>query len=328
MADSTDAKRARPEIPNLKLNNGAKIPLIGLGTWKSQPGEVASAVKAALACGYRHLDCAAVYGNEGEVGDGLKASGVARDEVFITSKLWNTFHAAADVEPACRDTLAKLGTDYLDLYLIHWPVCLKKGHAMPPGPDDFVDVPLKETWEAMEKLVETGLCKAIGLSNYGIKRTEEVMGYAKVKPAMLQVELHPYLQQNKLKDFCDLHGILLTAYAPLGSGDRPARVKDEADPVLLEDETLVKIASGANRPAADVCIRWVAQRGIIVIPKSVTPARIESNLHAGLNPLSDDAMDKVGKMNRNLRLFKGVLWTPEGTNGPIKDAAKDLWEDE
>jgi alcohol dehydrogenase (NADP+) len=301
--------------------------VIGFGTWKSKPEEQRMAVRTALECGYRHIDCAAIYGNETEVGEGLKLSGVPREQVFITSKLWNACHEEASVEPACRKTLADLGIEYLDLYLIHWPVCLKKGHAMPPGPDDFTDIPFAETWKAMEALVEKGLVKAIGLSNFSIAMIESILKVAKVKPAMLQIEGHPYLQQEKLNEFCNKHGILVTAYGPLGSPDRPARVLDKADPILLEDAALAEIAKSADRAPADVCIRWAVQRGTIVIPKSVTPSRIESNLHAGLKQLPDDAMAKLKKMDQHLRLFKGTLWTPEGTKGPIKDAVKDLWND-
>lgn len=323
-----EAKRSRPNVPSLRLNTGASIPAVGLGTWKSAPGKQAEAVRVALNCGYRHLDCAAIYGNEGEVGEGIKSAGIPRKELFITSKLWNACHKAEDVEPACRDTLSKLGTDYVDLYLIHWPVCLKKGHAMPPGPTDFIDVPLEETWKAMEALVEKGLCKAIGLSNFSVKNMEQILKVAKVKPAMLQVEGHPWLQQPKLKDFCDKHGILVTAYGPLGSGDRPARVKEASDPVLLEDERLDGIAKDVSRPPADVLLAWAVDRGTIVIPKSITAARIESNLAAACNRLPEHAMEKLARMDQHLRLFKGTMWTPEGTGGPIKNATTDLWGEE
>jgi alcohol dehydrogenase (NADP+) len=180
----------------------------------------------------------------------------------------------------------------------------------------------------MEALVEKGLVKAIGLSNFSLPNLERVLKVAKIKPAMLQVEGHPYLPQSKLNDFCAKHGILVTSYSPLGSPDRPARVFDKADPILLDDETLAEIAKECDRTPADVCIRWAVQRGTIVIPKSVTPSRIESNLHAALKPLPEEAMKKLKGMDRHLRLFKGVMWTPEGTAGPIKDAKRDLWADE
>merc|ERR1719324_178761 len=142
------------------------MPQVGLGTFQSKPGEVKEAVRVALASGYRHLDCASIYGNETEVGEGIKLSGVPRDQVFITSKLWNNDHATSDVEPACRESLRKLGTEYLDLYLMHWPVSTRKGASMPPAADAFLDVPIEETWKAMEALVDKGLCKAIGVSNF------------------------------------------------------------------------------------------------------------------------------------------------------------------
>jgi len=328
MPEESEVKRHCPEVPSAKLNTGASIPVIGFGTWKSTPEEQKQAVKTALDCGYRHIDCAAIYGNETSVGEGLKLSGVPRNQVFFTSKLWNAEHEEANVEPACRKSISDLGVEYLDLYLIHWPVCLKKGHTMPPGPEDYIDVPLEETWKAMEALVEKGLVKAIGVSNFNVSMMERILKVSKVKPAMLQVEGHPWLAQPKLQEFCKSHGILVTSYSPLGSPDRPARVLDKADPILLEDETLGAIAKSSDRSPADVCIRWAVQRGTIVIPKSVTPSRIASNLAAGLKSLPDEAMAKVNAMDRHLRLFKGTMWTPEGTTGPIKDAKKDLWGDE
>jgi alcohol dehydrogenase (NADP+) len=325
MAESP-AKAPRLSVPGLKLNNGAEIPCFGLGTWKSGPGEVQRAVVAALDAGYRHIDCASIYGNEGEVGAALKESAVTRAEIFITSKLFNHDHAAADVEVACRLSMEKLGVDYLDLYLIHWPVCLKKGVQLPPGPNDFTDVPIKETWTAMEALVKKGLVRAIGVSNFSIKKMEEILAFAKIKPAVNQVEGHPYLAQPKLKDFCDANGIVVTAYSPLGSPDRPARVFDVSDPILLEDTALKAIAERVGRTPAEVLIRWAVQRGTVVIPKSVTPSRIEQNMRAALKPLPEDAMVELAKMDRHLRLLKGTLWTPEGTTGPFKTVS-DLWDE-
>eukprot|EP00929_Paragymnodinium_shiwhaense_P092209 TRINITY_DN5208_c0_g1_i2.p1 TRINITY_DN5208_c0_g1~~TRINITY_DN5208_c0_g1_i2.p1 ORF type:complete len:324 (-),score=96.03 TRINITY_DN5208_c0_g1_i2:196-1167(-) len=320
-AAATDA-----EMPQLKLNNGALMPACGLGTWNSPKGEVYAAVKAALECGYRHIDCAWIYGNEDEVGQAFKETTVDRKDYFVTGKLWNSFHHAADAEAHCKDTLQKLGLDYLDLYLMHWPVCLKKGAPLPPGPDDFEDIPLEETWKAMEALVEKGLVKAIGVSNFSIKKMQTILNMATVKPAVNQVEGHPYLQQPQLKEFCDAQGIVITAYSPLGSPERPARVKDLSDPVLMEDPTLVEIAKKEDRTPAEVLIRWAVQRGTVVIPKSVTPARIQSNLAAASRPLSDEAMDSLTKMDRHLRLLKGFLWLPEGTTGPMKSLT-DLWDE-
>lgn len=301
------------------------MPQVGLGTFQSKPGEVQEAVRVALTSGYRHLDCASTYGNEREVGDGIKQSGVSRDQIFITSKLWNTDHAAADVEPACCDSLQKLGTGYLDLYLIHWPVSLRKGAAMPPAPDTFIDIPIEETWKAMEALVDKGLCKAIGVSNFSTKNIERVLKCARIKPAMNQIEAHPYLQQPQLKSFCESHGICITAFAPLASPERPAGIKKATDPVLLEDETLAGIAKSVGRAPAEVLLAWAVQRGTVVIPKSVTPARIVKNLAAACEPLPQEAMQKLEKMDRHLRLFVGTHWAPKGTAGPIKDVQTDLW---
>lgn len=312
-------------VPSIKLNTGVMMPQVGLGTFQSKPGEVKEAVRTALMSGYRHLDCAQAYGNEAEVGEGIKLSGFPRDQIFITSKLWNTDHAAADVEPACRETLRKLGTDYLDLYLMHWPVSMRKGATMPPAPDAFIDVPIEETWKAMEALVDKGLCKAIGVSNFSVQNIERILRCARVKPAMNQVEAHPYLQQLQLKKFCESHGIRITAFAPLASPERPANLKKASDPVLLEDETLAAIAKSLGRSPADVVLSWGVQRGTVVIPKSVTAARIERNLMAACEPLPQEAMEKLEAMDRHLRLFAGAHWAPAGTTGPIKDAKMDLW---
>jgi len=311
-------------LPSFRLHTGAVMPACGLGTWQSPKGQVNLAVKAALECGYRHIDCAWIYGNEAEVGQALKETSVPRQEIFITSKLWNTAHAGADVEPACRDSLGKLGLDYLDLYLIHWPVSIKPGAAMPPGKDAFAGVSLEETWKAMEALVEKGLVKAIGVSNFSEKRIRQVLACAKIKPAVVQNEGHPYLQQASLKTFCGQQGIIVTSYSPLGAPERPALVKDESDPVLLEDAELLSIAASVRRSAPDVLIRWAVQRGTVVIPKSVTPARIASNLLAAMEPLPQSAIERLEKMEKNIRFVKGAFWFPEGHNNLIK-SLDDLW---
>jgi len=325
-ADEHDAKKPRLDIPSFRLNNGALMPACGLGTWKSGPGEVEAAVVASLECGYRHIDCAFVYGNEGEVGAALKKTTVPRGEIFVTSKLWNTMHAASDVEVACRESLTKLGLDFLDLYLIHWPVCLKSGHAFPPKADEMTDVPLEETWRAMETLVDKGLVKAIGVSNFSVPKLQRVLEMARVKPAVNQIEGHPYLQQPVLKTFCDENGIVITAYSPLGSPDRPPRVMDESDPVLLDYADLGRIAEELGRSPADVLIRWAIQRGTVVIPKSVTPKRIASNLEAASKPLPEATMAALEKFDRGLRFIKGTMWIPVDTQGPLK-TVQDLWDE-
>ena len=256
--------------------------------------------------GYRHLDCAACYGNESEVGAGIVASAVARSEIFITSKLWNTKHHPEDVEAACRKTLADLGVDYLDLYLIHWPVAFQRGEdGFPKNEDDTIkydtEIHPTTTWLAMEKLVEKGLTKSIGLSNFNSEQIADVLAKGSVKPVTNQVECHPYLGQAKLLDFCKERGITITAYSPLGSPDRPWAQPGE--PLLLDDPKVKAIASKHSKSPAQVLIRWQVQRGVIVIPKSVTPARIEENANIFDFQLSAEEMKEIESFDCNGRLI-------------------------
>ena len=251
--------------------------------------------------GYRHLDCAAFYGNEGEVGAGIVASGVPRSQIFITSKLWNTKHHPEDVEAACRKTLADLGVDYLDLYLIHWPVAFQRGEdGFPKNEDGTIkydtEIHPTTTWLAMEKLVEKGLTKSIGLSNFNSMQIADVLEKGSVKPVTNQVECHPYLGQAKLLDFCKERGITITAYSPLGSPDRPWAQPGE--PLLLDDPKIKAIATKHSKSPAQVLIRWQVQRGVIVIPKSVTPTRIEENFNVFDFQLSAEEMKEMESFER------------------------------
>ncbi|BGP16174.1 hypothetical protein JCM10213_001390 [Rhodosporidiobolus nylandii] len=260
-------------IPTAQLNHGgASIPLVGLGTWQSKPGEVEHAVEAALKAGYRHIDGAWIYGNLKEVGEGLRASGVPREEVFITSKLWCTQHRK--VEEAVKENLELLGVDYLDLYLIHWPVPLNPNGNDPKFPkkdDGSRDLDLErkiaDTWKDLEAIQAKGLVKAIGVSNFSIPFLDELLKTAKVVPAANQVELHPYLPQHELIDYLKERNIVAQAYSPLGSTDSP----------LLKDEDIVKIAEKYGVSTGTVLISYQVARGVVVLPKSVTPKRIEDN---------------------------------------------------
>lgn len=301
-----------------RYDNGDAMPLLGLGTWKSAPGDAYRAVKAALGLGYRHIDCAAIYGNEAEIGRALAeafAGGLRREELWITSKLWNDAHAPADVLPALRRTLADLQLGYLDLYLMHWPIAHRPGVLMPRGAGDYValdELPLARTWAAMEPAVGLGLCRHLGVSNFSARKLRALHAGAQVRPEVNQVELHPYLQQPELLAVCGELGVHVTAYSPLGSGDRPAGLKRADEPVLLQDPVVTAIAAAHGVSAAQVLIAWALRRGTSAIPKSVDPGRMAANLAAGELELTDEDMRRVSGLERRRRYLDGEAWTAGG----------------
>ncbi|XP_050311224.1 aldo-keto reductase family 1 member B1-like [Anthonomus grandis grandis] len=274
-----------PKVPNVVLNNGKLMPAIGLGTWKSKPGEVTQAVKDAIDAGYRHLDCALYYLNEEEVGAGIKAKidegVVKREDLFVTSKLWCNLMRPDLVEPTIKKSLGFLGLDYLDLYLIHWPTAFKQGEEYTPkGPDGktlYSDIDYVDTWKAFEEIHRKGLAKSIGVSNFNKRQLERVLEVASVKPVTNQVECHPYLNQKKLTAFCKSKDIVITAYSPLGSPDRPWA--KPGDPILVQEPKILALAEKYKKSPAQVILRYLHQLGVVPIPKSVTKSRIIENLN-------------------------------------------------
>ncbi len=317
-------------MKTVQFANGDQMPIFGLGTWKSAPGEVYNAVLEALKQGYRHIDCAPIYGNEAEIGKALseafKQGLVRREELWITSKLWNSFHDPEDVQPALEKTLGDLQIDSLDLYLIHWPVVIRKGLEFHSSGKDLVsldEVPIADTWKAMEACLSKGLCKHIGVSNFSVAKLKQLLEVAKLPPEMNQIELHPYLQQPAMLEFCQANNIHLTAYSPLGSADRPERLKEENEPILLEDETITAIARRHNVTAAQVLTGWAIARNTVVIPKSTNPERIKQNMGALEISLTQDDMTEIEKLNRNRRYVAGTFWTMEGSPYTLEN----LWDE-
>ncbi|KAJ7480548.1 NADP-dependent oxidoreductase domain-containing protein [Mycena latifolia] len=248
------------------LPSGDKIPSVALGVWQAGRDEVGNAVKTALKAGYRHIDGAWIYRNEAEVGKALKESGVPREDVWITSKLWNTFHAPEDIEPALDDSLAKLGTDYLDMYLIHWPLARKDGE---PYDKALTENPYP-TWQKLEEMVAKGKVRNIGVSNFNIRRLENLTANPlKIRPAVNQVEISYWVPQVELLQWAKENDLLLEAYSPLGS---TGRVGD-----TLAVPEVKEIAQELGMTPAQVVISWHVQRGTVVLPKSVTPSRVVDN---------------------------------------------------
>jgi len=318
-------------VPKRILYTGAVMPAIGLGTFGSDHvsgDEIAAAVKGAISVGYRHLDCASVYGNEDRIGGALQemfSAGLRCEELWIVSKLWNDRHAEGDVIPSCRKSLADLRLDYLDMYLVHWPF----PNFHPPGcsvesrsPDSkpYIHENFMKTWRQMEKLVDLGLVRHIGTSNMTIPKLKLVLRDARIKPAVNEMELHPHFQQPKLFKFVVENGMKPVGYCPIGSPGRPERDRTPEDTAPTEDPVIVRIAENHGIPPAVTCIKWAVQRGQTPIPFSVRHYRANLEGVVG-DPLTDEEMRSIAAIDRNCRLIKGqvFLWK-EGQTW------EDLWD--
>lgn len=266
---------------SVKLNNGIEIPLLGLGTYKTNPGaETRNAVRYALEIGYRHIDTAALYANEKDVGLAVNQSGIAREKIFITTKVWNSDQGYAKTLKAFDESRKKLGSDYVDLYLIHWPLPETR----------------KETWKTLEKLYADEIVKSIGISNYTIKHIEELLSYCEIVPAINQVELSPFLQQPELVNYCNGKGIVVEAYSPLTRGKK------------FNDKRLHELSGKYSKSPAQIMLRWALQYDTIILPKSANPERIRENTEIFDFEISVEDMDYMRSFDENYR----IAWDPSG----------------
>jgi alcohol dehydrogenase (NADP+) len=314
----------------LTFQNNDKMPALGLGTWKSEPGEVYQAVRTAIKAGYRHIDCAYIYMNEKEIGqafaDAFSEGDVKRSELWVTSKLWNNSHDTEAVVPALQNTLKDLQLDYLDLYLVHWPIALKSHVIYPNGGEDFIpldQLPVAQTWIGMEACKNLGLARHIGVSNFSIKKLTQLLADATLPPEMNQVELHPFLAQNELVNFCQYNKIHVTAYSPLGSSDRIPAMKGPNEPSLLNHPVIVSIAEQHQVGSAQVLIQWAIARGTAVIPKSVHPERLKQNFQAAQLELTKAEMEQINALDTHFRFLNGEFWARDGSGYTVAN----LWDE-
>lgn len=321
------------QVPQRKLYTGATMPAVGLGTFGSDRfsgQDIAAAVKGAISVGYRHIDCAAVYGNEHLIGESLHEvmqAGIKREELWITSKLWNDMHGDGDILLSCAKTLKDLKLEYLDLYLVHWPfpnfhapgvsVDSRDPHARPYIHEEYMRV-----WRQMERLVEMGLVKHIGTSNMTMAKMKLLLKDAKIKPACNEMELHPHFQQPEFFEFVTDNGIIPIGFCPIGSPTRPDRDKTATDTVDIQDPVILKIAKRLETHPAVVCIKWAVQRGQVPIPFSIHPHEYLSNLMCSIiDPLTEEEMKEIAGIDKNCRLIKGQVFLWEGAKN-----WKDLWD--
>jgi diketogulonate reductase-like aldo/keto reductase len=328
---NTNVLSVNPDLVPCKiLYTGAKIPAMGLGTFGSDnydAATIAQAVEKAIRLGYRHIDCASVYGNEKEIGEVIARlideGVVTRDELWITSKLWNDCHDR--VEESCRQSLKDLRLDYLDLYLVHWP--FPNHHA--PGvtvesrdsnAKPYIHENYMQTWREMEKLVDKGWVRHIGTSNMTVSKLELLLRDCRIKPACNEMEMHPHFQQPELFRYVSENGMVAIGYCPIGSPNRPERDKMADDTVPIDDPVITQIAKSHSVHPAVICLKWAVQNGQIPIPFSVKPEKFMSNLRAAVeDPLTAEEMQAIKKTDKNCRFIKGQVFTWRGAGW------EDLW---
>lgn len=313
-----------------------KMPIIGFGLWKVASQDCPKIIMEAIAAGYRHFDCAADYGNEQAVGAGIKqalSEGLCtREDLWITSKLWNTFHAPEHAEEACQKSLDDLGLDYFDLYLIHFPIALEYVPIEKRYPPEWIydpknpsmklaNIPLYQTWEAMEKLTEQGLTRQIGVCNYNSALLHDLMRYAHVKPAVLQIESHPYLTQEKLIQLAHTYDVHVTAFSPLGALSYFELDMAKQEESLLLTKPVMDAAKAHDKSTAQILLRWAIQRGTSIIPKSSNPQHMRENLDILDFALSDDEMQEISGLNQDKRFNDPGVFCEQafGSFHPIYD---------
>jgi len=307
-------------MKTLSFTNNDTFQSIGLGTWKATGKVVKKAIIDAIDAGYRHIDTAAIYGNEVEIGEALseifKRGEIKREDLFITSKLWNDSHAKSEVIPALKDSLKRLQLDYLDLYLIHWAVAFKHGVLFPGSPSEYITLdklPIIETWQQMEVAKNEGLAKHIGVSNFSKIKLQDLVSKATIKPEVNQVEMHPLLQQNELFNYCKSENIIVTGYSPLGSGDRSLEMKAENEPNLMDLGIIKEIAEKHKVSPAQILLAWHCNRGTSVIPKSTSKNHIVSNFEAASINLDADDMKNIASLDKNFRFINGKFFEMPGS---------------
>ncbi|MBN1499855.1 MAG: aldo/keto reductase [Spirochaetes bacterium] len=320
-------------VPQRILRGGDKMPAIGMGTFGSDrftAEQISAAVKGAIEAGYRLFDCAAVYGNEDMIGDVFQEalkSGIRREELFITSKVWNDMHGKGDVLISCSKTLKDLKLDYIDLFFVHWP--FRNFHPKGAPPDyhnenarPYSHEQYMETWYQMERLVKAGLVRHIGSSNMTIPKMKLLIRDCTIMPSANEMELHPCFQQKEFYDFCIGNGIQPIGFCPIGSPTRPDRDKTPDDIADIEEPVVVQIAKDHNVHPAVICIKWAVQRGQVPIPFSVHSNEYISNLkNVTIDPLSESEMKKLESVDKNCRLIKGQVFLWDGSKG-----WEDLWD--